>query len=93
MANNFTFQDGTPATPTVPVVTGDEDIDGLIAIRKQFIALQFQAAQNPNPTYSVHGQSFQLESYQQFLINSIAAIDKLIQSMDPYFIVSLATTG
>ena len=93
MPNNFTFQDGTPSGSVVPVVTGHENIDTLIAIKKQFLALQFQAAQSPNPSYSVHGQSFSLTQYQEFLVNSIAAINRLIQAEDPYFITSLAVTS
>ena len=88
----FVFQDGTPALVTVPIVTGNEDTDGLMAIKSRFIALQFAAAQNPNPSYSVNGKSFRLTEYQQFLINSIEAISRLIQMQDPYMILSVGTT-
>ncbi len=92
MANSFVFQDGSPTVPTVPVVTGNEDTDGLLAIKSAFIALQFQAAQNPNPTYSVHGHSYSLTEYQDFLLRSIAAVNKLLQAQDPYEICTVLRT-
>jgi hypothetical protein len=92
MSNSFVFQDGTPAANQVPVVTGNEDTDTLLALKSRFIALQFQAAQTPNPTYRVHGHSYSLTEYQQFLVNSIAAINKLLQAQDPFEIVTVART-
>ena len=49
MADSFVFQDGSPAAPAVPVVTGNEDTDGLLAIKSALIALQFQAAAQAQP--------------------------------------------
>ncbi len=88
----FIFQDGTPSETQVPVVTGNEDTDGLLAIKSALVALQFQAAQNPNPSYHVHGHSYNLTQYQDFLVRSIAAVNRLIQAQDPYCIVSQFVT-
>ena len=90
--NTFVFQDGTPAETPVPVVTGNEDTDTLLAIKSQFIQLQFQAAQNPNPSYNVHGHRYSLTEYQDFLVRSIAAINKLLQTQDPFEIATQAFT-
>jgi hypothetical protein len=92
MANSFVFQDGSPVAPAVPVVTGNEDTDGLLAIKSALVALQFQAAQKPNPTYNVHGHSYSLTEYQDFLVRSIAAVNKLLQAQDPYEIITQAIT-
>jgi hypothetical protein len=89
---NFVFQDGAPVASPVPVVTGNEDTDGLLAIKSAFIALQFQAAQSPNPSYNVHGHSYSLTEYQDFLVRSIAAVNRLLQAQDPFEICTVART-
>ncbi len=90
--NTFVFQDGTPAEAQVPVVTGNEDTDTLLAIKSRMIALQFQAAEKPNPTYNVHGHSYSLTEYQDFLVRSIAALNRLLQAQDPFEIATVART-
>ena len=88
----FVFQDGEAVASDVPVVTGDEDTDGLLAIKSQLIVLQFQATQQPKPSYSVHGHSFSWTEYQDYLVRSIAAVNRLLQAQDPFEIVSIGTT-
>jgi hypothetical protein len=88
----FVFQDATATTQQVPVVTGNEDTDALLAIKSQFIALQFQASTKPNPTYSVHGHNYSLTEYQDFLVRSIAAVNRLLQAQDPFEIQTVGIT-
>jgi hypothetical protein len=92
MSNRFVFQDGTPIASPVPVVTGNEDSDTLLAIKSQFLQLQFQAAQKPNPSYNVHGHRYSLTEYQEFLVRSIAAINRLLQAQDPFEIATRVVT-
>ena len=88
----FIFQAGTPTENQAPVVTGNEDTDGLLAIKSQLIALQFQATQQPKPDYNVHGHNYSWTQYQEYLVNSIAAVNRLLQAQDPFELVSRAIT-
>jgi hypothetical protein len=93
---DFVFTDGTVSSDTnivpVPVVTGDEDTDALIAIKHRYLALLAQAPLQPKVTYTVHGHNYKWNEFQQILPELIANINRLLQAQDPFFIVSQGVT-
>jgi hypothetical protein len=72
--------DFTTTNASSPATVPEAYSDRISAARNNFARILVEISTSPKPSYTVNGQTFSWTEYQRFLMDSIKALDTLIDS-------------
>jgi hypothetical protein len=62
--------------------------DNLKALRDEIMESLLREAENPKPSYSVHGQNLDWNGYRRSVMEQLDALDRKIAQQAPFEVVS-----